>query len=87
MFRFVFRMVFRAITLVILAGTAFVLYHLYESGQLPFIQRAIEDTAVTASVRAGFAIHRDLADRPIHVSTGLSGTGSMWITRLALAYS
>ena len=69
MFRFVFRMVFRAITLVILAGTAFVLYHLYESGQLPFIQRAIEDTAVTASVRAGFAIHRDLADRPIHVST------------------
>ena len=52
-----------------LAGAAFVVYHLYESGQLPFIQRAIEDTAVTASVRAGFAIHRDLADRPIHVTT------------------
>ncbi len=69
MFRFVFRLVLRAITLVILAGAAFVLYHLYESGQLPFIQRAIEDTAVTASVRAGFAIHRDLSDRPIKVST------------------
>jgi len=69
MFRFVFRMVFRAITLVILAGTAFVLYHLYDSGQLPVLKRLIEDTAVTASVRAGFAIHRDLADRPIDVST------------------
>ncbi len=69
MFRFVFRLVAKAITLVILAGAAFVVYHLYESGQLPFIQHAIEDTAVTASVRAGFAIHRDLADRPIHVST------------------
>ncbi len=69
MFRFVFRLVFRAFALVILAGAGFVLYHLYESGQLPFIQRAIEDTAITASVRAGFAIHRDLADRPIHVST------------------
>ncbi|TDI34568.1 MAG: BON domain-containing protein [Acidobacteria bacterium] len=69
MFRFVFRMVFRAITLVILAGTAFVLYNLYESGQLPVLKRLIEDTAVTASVRAGFAIHRDLADRPIDVST------------------
>ena len=69
MFGFVFRMVFRAITLVILAGTALVLYHLYESGQFPVLQRVIEDTAVTASVRAGFAIHRDLADRPIHVST------------------
>ena len=69
MFRFVFRLVVKAITLVILAGAAFVVYHLYESGQLPFIQHAIEDTAVTASVRAGFAIHRDLADRPIHVST------------------
>ncbi len=62
-------MVFRAITLVILAGTAFVLYNLYESGQLPVLKRLIEDTAVTASVRAGFAIHRDLADRPIDVST------------------
>ena len=69
MFRFVFRLVAKAITLVILAGAAFVVYHLYESGQLPFIQHAIEDTAVTASVRAGFAIYRDLADRPIHVST------------------
>ena len=70
MFRFVFRLVLRAITLVILAGACLrSISTVYESGQLPFIQRAIEDTAVTASVRSGFAIHRDLSDRPIKVST------------------
>ena len=69
MFRFLFRLVFRVVSLVLLLGIAFVVYHLYRSGQLPYIQRAIEDTAVTGSVKAAFAFHRDLANRPIDIAT------------------
>ncbi len=69
MFQFLFRLVFRVVSLVLLLGIAFVVYHLYRSGQLPYIQRAIEDTAVTGSVKAAFAVHRDLANRPIDIAT------------------
>jgi len=79
MFRFLFKLIFRAISLVLLIAVAYVIYHLYESGQLPYIQRAVEDTAVTGSVKAAFAVHRDLSDRPIEIETAagvvtLSGT-------------
>jgi len=69
MFRFLFRLVFRLVALVLLLGIGFVVYHLYSSGQLPYIQRAIEDTAVTGYVKAAFAVHRDLANRPIDIAT------------------
>ena len=69
MFRFLFRLAFRVVSLVLLLGIAFVAYHLYTSGQLPYIQRAVEDTAVTGSVKAAFAVHRDLSRRPIEIET------------------
>jgi hyperosmotically inducible protein len=69
MFRFLFRLVFRAIAFVLLAGVAFGVYHLYTSGKLPYIQKAVEDTAVTGSVKAAFAVHRVFANRPIEIGT------------------
>jgi len=69
MFRFIFRLVFRLVSLVLVLGVAYVIYHLYTSGQLPMIQRAVEDTAVTGSVKAAFAVHRDLSHRPIVIET------------------
>ena len=69
MFRFLFRLASRVVSLVLLLGIAFVAYHLYTSGQLPYIQRAVEDTAVTGSVKAAFAVHRDLSKRPIEIET------------------
>lgn len=69
MFRFLFKLAFRALALVLLLAVAFVAYHLYTSGQLPYIQRAVEDTAVTGSVKAAFAVHRDLSRRPIEIET------------------
>lgn len=72
-------MVARAVSLVLILGLVYVIYHLYTSGQLPYIQRAVEDTAVTASVKAAFALHRDLSRRPVGIETDdgvvtLSGT-------------
>lgn len=69
MFRFLFKMVARVVSLVLLIGVAYVVYHLYTSGQLPYIQRVVEDTAVTGSVKAAFAVHRDLSARPIEIDT------------------
>ena len=79
MFRFLFRFLFRGLALLVLAAGALVVYHLYQSGRLPLVQRVIEDTAVTGSVKAAFAVHRDLSSRPIGVQTEdghvtLSGT-------------
>jgi len=74
--------------LLFLAAAAFIVYHLYESGQLPFVQRSLEDAAVTGSVRAAFALHRDLSNRPIEVTThdgvvALSGAVSSETERTA----
>jgi hyperosmotically inducible protein len=49
---------------VALAGS---LYYLYRSGRLPYVQEAVEDAAVIASVKAAYALNRDLADRAIRV--------------------
>lgn len=64
-----FRLLFRGVALVLLLVVAFVAYHLYDAGHLPFLRRAIEDTAVTGSVKAAFAVHRALSARPIEVTT------------------
>lgn len=50
--------------LVVVAGT---LYYLYRSGRLPYVQEAVEDAAVVASVKAACALNRDLAERTIRV--------------------
>jgi hyperosmotically inducible periplasmic protein len=51
----------------VLLAAAFAVYSLYRSGDLPFVQKAIEDATVVGSVKAALAIHRDLADRGIRV--------------------
>lgn len=67
MIRFLFRLVFRAVALVVLAGMALFVYHLYDSGQLPGVKRQIEDVTVKASVVAAFKLHKDLSERDIRV--------------------
>jgi hyperosmotically inducible periplasmic protein len=54
------------LAIAVLAG-GLLAYHLYRSGSLPFLQEAVADAAVTGSVKAALAIHRDLAARAIHV--------------------
>lgn len=63
-----FRLVFRGIVLVVLAACAFGVYHLYRSGQLPLVEKAISETALVGSVKAALAIHRDLSQRELAVS-------------------
>lgn len=55
--------------LVLLVGIGFGVYHLYTSGKLPYLQRAVEDTAVTGAVKAAFAVHRIFGERPIDIAT------------------
>ncbi len=69
MFRFLFKLAFRVVSLVLLLGIAFVVYLLYTSGQLPYIQRAVKATIVTGSVKAAFTVHRNLSERPIDIET------------------
>lgn len=42
-------------------------YYLYREGRLPYVQEAVEDAAVVASVKAAYALDRDLAERAIRV--------------------
>lgn len=69
MIRALFRVFLRAVSLALVLGVAFIVYHLYTSGHLPYIRRVVEDTAVTGSVTAAFAVHRDLSARPIEIAT------------------
>lgn len=63
-----FRLVFRVVSLVVLAALGFGLYHLYQSGRLPGVQKALSETALVGSVKAALAIHRDLSRRDLAVS-------------------
>lgn len=51
----------------LLLAAALSVYYLYRSGRLPYVQRAVEDAAVVASVKAAYALNRDLAERAIRV--------------------
>ena len=42
-------------------------YRYYENQELPIIGGSLDDAANLASVKAAFALHRDLAERPISV--------------------
>ena len=68
MIRAVLRMFFRGVFALLFVGSALGIYHLYRTGRLPLVQRAIHDAAVLGSVRAAFAIHRDLAHRGLDVA-------------------
>jgi osmotically-inducible protein OsmY len=61
------RTFFKGILVLFLLATAAALVTLYRSGRLPYVQEAVEDAAVVASVKAAFALHRDLASRTIRV--------------------
>jgi len=65
--RALLRTFFRGILVLFLVGVAASLYYLYRSGRLPFLQEAVEDAAVVASVKAAYALNRDLAERAIRV--------------------
>jgi osmotically-inducible protein OsmY len=65
--RALLRTFFRGILVLFLVAIAGSLYYLYRSGRLPYVQEVVEDAAVVASVKAAYALNRDLADRAIRV--------------------
>jgi osmotically-inducible protein OsmY len=67
MLRAMVRAFFKGIKLLFLLAIAAVIYSYYRTGRLPYIQESVEDAAVTASVKASMALHRDLAQRAIRV--------------------
>ena len=68
MIGFVFRLAFKLIFVIVVVAAVAFIYFLYSTGQLPYVQDAVENTKVAGSVKAAFAVHRDLSNRPIHVS-------------------
>jgi osmotically-inducible protein OsmY len=67
MFRALIRTFFRGLLALVVVAGAILLYHLYRSGNLGTMQRAVEDAAVVGSVKAAYALHRDLSHRSIGV--------------------
>jgi len=65
--RALLRTFFRGILVLLLVAVFGSLYYLYRSGRLPYVQEAVEDAAVVASVKAAYALNRDLAERAIRV--------------------
>ncbi|HSF14499.1 MAG TPA: BON domain-containing protein [Vicinamibacteria bacterium] len=62
------RLILRGVLFLLLAAAALSVYHLYRSGHLPLVERAIEDATVMGSVKAAIALHQDLSRRELHVS-------------------
>jgi osmotically-inducible protein OsmY len=67
--RALLRTFFRGILVLFLVALFGSLYYLYRSGQLPYVQEAVEDAAVVGSVKAAYALNRDLAERAIRVES------------------
>ncbi len=67
MLRALFRTFFRGVLVLFLVVVFGSFYYLYRSGRLPYLQEAVEDAAVVASVKAAYALNRDLAVRAIRV--------------------
>ena len=67
MIRALLRMLFKGIQVVLLLAVAVGVYTYYRTGRVPYIQEALEDAAVAASVKAAMAVHHSLASRPIRV--------------------
>lgn len=63
-----FRLIFRGVALLLLLAGAFVVYHLYQSGRLPRVEKALTETALRSSIHAALAIHRDLSRRELEVA-------------------
>lgn len=67
MLRALLRTIFRGCLVLFLVAIAGSVYYLYRSGRLPYVQEAVEDAAVVASVKTACALNRDLAERVIQV--------------------
>lgn len=67
MLRALLRTFFRGILVLFLVAIVGSVYYLYREGRLPYVQEAVEDAAVVASVKAAYALDRDLAERAIRV--------------------
>jgi hyperosmotically inducible protein len=65
--RALLRTFFRGILALVLLAIVGSVYYLYREGRLPYVQEAMEDAAVAASVKAAYALDRDLAERVIRV--------------------
>jgi osmotically-inducible protein OsmY len=65
--RALLRTLFRGILVLFLVAFVASVYYLYREGRLPYVQEAVEDAAVVASVKAAYALDRDLAERAIRV--------------------
>jgi osmotically-inducible protein OsmY len=65
--RALLRTFLRGILVLFLVALFGSIYYLYRSGQLPYVQEAVEDAAVVGSVKAAYALNRDLAERAIRV--------------------
>jgi hyperosmotically inducible protein len=65
--RALLRTFFRGVLVLFLVAVAGAFYYLYRSGGLPYVQEAVEDATVVASVKAACALNRDLAERAIRV--------------------
>jgi osmotically-inducible protein OsmY len=65
--RALLRTFFRGLLVLVLLLAAGSLYYLYKAGRLPYVQQAVEDAALAASVKAAFALDRDLAARTLRV--------------------
>jgi osmotically-inducible protein OsmY len=65
--RALLRTFFRGILVLAMVAVAGSIYYLYRSGRLPYVQEAVEDATVVASVKAACALNRDLAERAIRV--------------------
>jgi len=65
--RALLRTFFRGILVLFLVATFGSLYYLYRTGRLPYVRKAVEDAAVVGSVKAAYALNRDLAERAIRV--------------------
>jgi hyperosmotically inducible protein len=65
--RALLRTFFRGILVLFLVVAFGSVYYLYREGRLPYVQEAVEDAAVAASVKAAYALNRDLAYRAIRV--------------------
>lgn len=67
MIRALLRTFLKGVLVLFLVAGAASLYYLYRTGRLPYVQEAVEDAAVVASVKAACALNRDLAERTIRV--------------------
>jgi osmotically-inducible protein OsmY len=69
MLRALVRVLFRGVLALLLLVFGLSLYLLYRGGYFPALRKAVEDTAIVGSVKAAYALHRDLAGRAIRVQS------------------